>query len=160
MASENSPQTACTEWWRADTAALHVRKQEIEVLKRRLDAEQYAILAELNARGVRGCYGHSTLAGLIFQDFQVSQKEASARADRALALHPGVVGGGDMAPPLAPLTAEAAAEGAIGGGQIDAVIGALSRVPSLVPAEDVRAGPKEIAKAGRRMLDRMDPDGR
>ncbi len=137
-----------------------------------MDAEQYAILAELNSRGIRGCMGHSTLAGLIFQDFLVSEKEAGARADRALALHPGVVVGGDVAPPLAPLTAEAAAEGAIGGGQIDAIIDALARVPSFVPAEDVRAGekilvdlarragPKEIAKAGRRMLDRMDPDGK
>ncbi|WP_181774573.1 HNH endonuclease signature motif containing protein [Amycolatopsis pittospori] len=172
MASENSPPSACTEWWRVDTATLHARKQEIEVLKRRLDAEQYAIFAELNTRGIRGCYGHSTLMGLILQDFHVSEKEASARADRALALHPGVALGGDIVPPLAPLTADAAAEGAIGGSQIDAIIGALAQVPSFVPEEDVRAGekilvdlarragPKEIVKAGRRMLDTMDPDGK
>ncbi|MEU3628029.1 DUF222 domain-containing protein [Amycolatopsis coloradensis] len=159
----------CTEWWRAYTATLHVRKQEIEVLKRRLDAEQYAILAESNSRGVRGCTGHSTLMGVDFQDFTVSEKEASARADRALALHPGVVIGGDVVPPL---TAEAAAEDAIGDGQIGAIIGALAQVPSFVPEDDVRAeekilvdlarraGLKEIMKAGRRMLKMMDPDGK
>ncbi len=142
------------------------------MLKRQLDAEQYAILAELNSRGIRGCSGHSTLTGLIFQDFLVSEKEASARADRVLALHPGVAIGGDAVPPLAPLTSEAAVEGVIGGGQIDAIIGALSRVPSFVPEEKVRAGekilvdlarragPKEIVTAGRRMLNTMDPDGK
>ncbi|MEU3628257.1 HNH endonuclease [Amycolatopsis coloradensis] len=172
MASDNSLQGARTEWWRADTATLHARKQEIEVLKRQLDAEQYAILAELNTRGIRGCSGHSTLMGLIFQDFLVSEKEASARADRALALHPGVAIGGGVVPPLAPLTAEAAAEGAIGGGQIDVILGALAQVPSFVPDEEVRAGekilvdlarragPKEIVMAGRRMLNTMDPDGK
>ncbi|MEU3621799.1 HNH endonuclease [Amycolatopsis coloradensis] len=173
MASENTSQaSAPTEWWRVDTATLHARKQELEVLKRQLEAEQYAIFAELNARGIRGCSGHSTLAGLILQDFHVSKEEASARADRALALHPGVSIGGDKEPPLAPLTAEAAAEGAIGGGQIDAIIRTLSRIPSFVPDEAVRAGeaylvdtarnaaPPEIARAGRRLLDRLDPDGK
>ncbi|MEV6907676.1 DUF222 domain-containing protein [Amycolatopsis sp. NPDC051071] len=172
MASENTPQPTRTEWWRVDTATLHARKQELEVLKRQADAEQCAIFAELNARGIRGCSGHSTLAGLILQDFLVSKEEASARADRALALHPGVSIGGDTVPPLAPLTAEAAAEGAIGGGQIDAIIRTLGRIPSFVPEEAVRAGeaylvdkartaaPPEIARAGRRLLNRLDPDGK
>ncbi|EME61575.1 hypothetical protein [Amycolatopsis decaplanina] len=110
-----------TEWWRVDTATLHARKQELAVLKRQMNAEQNAILAEINARGVRACSGHSTLAVLIFEDFQVTDKEAGARADRVLALHPGVGVGGGVVPPLAPLTAEAAAEGAIGGSQIDAI---------------------------------------
>ncbi|SFJ53975.1 hypothetical protein SAMN04489731_1241, partial [Amycolatopsis regifaucium] len=88
MASENSPQGVRSEWWRTDTATLHARKQEIEILKRQLDAEQNAILAEINNRGVRGCSGHSTLAALIFEDFHVTDKEAGRRADRVLALHP------------------------------------------------------------------------
>ncbi|WP_410659012.1 DUF222 domain-containing protein [Amycolatopsis sp. lyj-112] len=171
MASENSSPSTCTEWWRADAAALHARKQELEVLKRQLDAEQYAILAELNARGIRGCSGHSTLAALIGQDFHVSEAEAKLRADRVLALHPGP-GFGDPTPPLAPLTASAAAEGAIGGGQIDAIIRTLDRIPSTVPAEAVRkgertlvdfarhSGPRAIAQAGRRLLDTLDPDGK
>ncbi|OKA08620.1 HNH endonuclease signature motif containing protein [Amycolatopsis regifaucium] len=172
MASENSPQGVRSEWWRTDTATLHARKQEIEILKRQLDAEQNAILAEINNRGVRGCSGHSTLAALIFEDFHVTDKEAGRRADRVLALHPAVVVGGEIVPPLAPLTAEAAAEGAIGGGQIDAIIRTLTRIPSTVPEEDVRsgekilvdlarhAGPRQIARAGRRLLDKLDPDGK
>ncbi|MFI0803230.1 HNH endonuclease, partial [Amycolatopsis lurida] len=84
MASDDASQRTSTEWWRVDTATLHARKQELEVLKRRLDAEQNAILAEINSRGVRGCSGHSTLAALIFEDFLVTDKEASARADRVL----------------------------------------------------------------------------
>ncbi len=172
MSSDDAPPKTTTEWWRVDTATLHARKQELEVLKRQLDAEQNAILAEINSRGIRGCSGHSTLAGLIFEDFLVSDKEAEARADRVLALHPGPSIGGDPEPPLAPLTAEAAAEGAIGGGQIDAIIKTLARIPSSVPAEDVRAGekilvelarhagPRQIARAGRRLLDELDPDGK
>ncbi|MEU3768227.1 DUF222 domain-containing protein [Amycolatopsis keratiniphila] len=172
MASNDAPPETPIEWWRVDTATLHARKQELEVLKRQLDAEQNAILAEINSRGIRGCSGHSTLAGLIFEDFLVSDKEAAARADRVLALHPGPSIGGDPEPPLAPLTAEAAAEGAIGGGQIDAIIKTLARIPSSVPDEDVRAGekilvelarhagPRQIARAGRRLLDELDPDGK
>ncbi len=172
MASDNSPQPTRTEWWRVDTATLHARKQELDVLKRQAEAEQYEVFAELNARGIRGCGGHSTLMGLILQDFLVSKEETAARADRALALHPGVSVGGDTVPPPAPLTAEAAAEGAIGGGQIDAILRTLGRIPSFVPEEAVRAGeaylvdtartaaPPEIARAGRRLLNRLDPDGK
>ncbi|WP_414944422.1 DUF222 domain-containing protein [Amycolatopsis sp. cmx-11-32] len=172
MASENSPQAARTEWWRADTATLHARKQENEVLKRQLDFEQDSILAELNTRGIRGCSGHSTLSALIGEDFHLIKGDADDRADRVLALHPGVSVDGAPVPPLAPLTAEAAAEGAIGGRQIDAIIRVLARIPSTVPDDGVRAGemtlvalarragPREIAKAGRRLLDHLDPDGK
>ncbi|WP_410657278.1 DUF222 domain-containing protein [Amycolatopsis sp. lyj-112] len=171
MVSENSSPSTRTEWWRVDTATLHARKQELEVLKRQLDAEQYTILAELNTRGIRGCSGHATLAALIAEDFHVSEAEAKLRADRVLALHPGP-GFGDPTPPLAPLTFAAAAEGAIGGGQIDAIIRTLDRIPSHVPEAAVRkgekalvdfarhSGPRAIARAGRRLLDRLDPDGK
>ncbi|MER6665641.1 HNH endonuclease, partial [Amycolatopsis japonica] len=64
MSSDDASPKTTTEWWRVDTAMLHARKQELEVLKRQLDAEQNAILAEINSRGIRGCSGHSTLAGL------------------------------------------------------------------------------------------------
>ncbi|OXM48133.1 HNH endonuclease, partial [Amycolatopsis alba DSM 44262] len=74
MASDSTSPTTPTEWWRADTATLHARKQELEVLKRQLDAEQNAILAEINIRGVRGCSGHSTLASMIYEDFRVTAK--------------------------------------------------------------------------------------
>nr|WP_272482582.1 DUF222 domain-containing protein [Amycolatopsis sp. BJA-103] len=144
MASDNRPQTTRTEWWRVDTATLHARKQELEVLKRQLDAEQNAVLAEINIRGVRGCSGHATLSAMIFEDFHVTGKEADARADRVLALHAGVAVGGDLVPPLAPLTADAACEGAIGGSQIDAIIRTLARIPSFVPEEDVRGGEKSL----------------
>ncbi|GAB3711246.1 HNH endonuclease signature motif containing protein [Amycolatopsis oliviviridis] len=172
MANDSASQTTPTEWWRVDTAVLHARKQELEVLKRQLDAEQNAILAEINLRGVRGCSGHSTLAAMIYEDFHVTEKEAKDRADRVLALYPGPSVGGDPAPPLAPLTAGAAAEGAIGGSQIDAIIRTLARIPSWVPEEKVRggekilvglarhAGPRAIARAGRRLLDKLDPDGK
>ncbi|MFC3447822.1 HNH endonuclease, partial [Amycolatopsis speibonae] len=46
MAIDSTSPTTPTEWWRVDTAMLHARKQELEVLKRQLDAEQNAILAE------------------------------------------------------------------------------------------------------------------
>ncbi|OXM56707.1 HNH endonuclease [Amycolatopsis thailandensis] len=172
VADSDRPETTRTEWWRVDTAALHARKQELEVLKRRVDAEQNAILAEINARGVRGCSGHSTLAAMIFEDFLLSDKEARDRADRVLALYPGPSIGGDPEPPLAPLTAQAAEEGAVGGSQIDAIIRTLARIPSSVPEEEVRggekilvdlarrAGPRAIARAGRRLLDKLDPDGK
>ncbi|HET6288206.1 MAG TPA: DUF222 domain-containing protein [Amycolatopsis sp.] len=172
MASDNAVLKTFTEWWRVDTAMLYARKRELEVRKRQVDAEQNAVVAEINARGVRGCSGHSTLAALIFEDFRVTEKEADARADRVLALHPGPAVGGDPGPPLAPLTAQAAAEGGIGGSQIDAIIRTLARIPSTVPEEDVRAeekilvdlarhaGPRQIARAGRRLLGTLDPEGK
>ncbi|WET78754.1 DUF222 domain-containing protein [Amycolatopsis sp. QT-25] len=101
----------------------------------------------------------------------MTDREAGVRADRVLALHAGPSIGGDPGPPLAPLTAQAAAEGVIGGAQIDAIIRTLARIPSTVPEEDIRAGekilvdlarhagPRQIAHAGRRLLDKLDPDG-
>ncbi|WET80767.1 DUF222 domain-containing protein [Amycolatopsis sp. QT-25] len=101
----------------------------------------------------------------------MADKEAHARADRVLALHVRPSIGGAPEPPLAPLTAHAAAEGVIGGSQIDAIIRTLARIPSSVP-EDVRAGekilvdlarhagPRQIARAGRRLLDTLDAHGK
>ena len=135
MASDNASPKTSTEWWRVDTATLHARKQELEVIKRQVDAEQNVILAEINARGVRGCSGHSTLAALIFEDFRVTEKEAHARADRVLALHPGPAVGGDPEPPLAPLTAQAAAEGVIGGLAFDGSRGTAQNFGDLLHAQ-------------------------
>ncbi|WP_410665230.1 DUF222 domain-containing protein [Amycolatopsis sp. lyj-84] len=172
MASDDRLRTTPAEWWRVDTATLRACKQELEVLKRQLDAEQNAILAEINIRGVRGCSGHSTLSAMIFEDFHVTGKEADDRADRVLALHAGVAVGGDRVPPLAPLTAEAAEDGAIGGSQIDAIIRTFARIPSYNPEEGVRGGakilvdlarysrPRQINQAGRRLPDELDPDGK
>ncbi|WET81359.1 hypothetical protein P3102_09130 [Amycolatopsis sp. QT-25] len=67
MASDNASPETSIEWWRVDTATLHARKQELEMRKRRLDAEQNAILAEINARGGAWVLGSFDVGGVDFR---------------------------------------------------------------------------------------------
>jgi hypothetical protein len=170
VTSTDSP-AAPTEWWRTESGVLVAELIERERRKRRLDAEQGQILAELDNRGIRDATGYGTLAALLQDACQVSVAEARARVGRAHALNPGRDVTGPERPPLAPVVAVAAVEGALGAGQIDAIIGTLAQLPDTVAEHDREqgekilvdlartAGPREITTAGRRLLAQLDPDG-
>lgn len=172
MTSIDTPESTRHEWWRADKHVLLSRTLEIENAVRKLQSEQYEVYAEIHRRGLRGVSGHDSLAGLIEDDLRLTPADAKARAERVLALHPTPTFTGQDVPAVAPLTAAAAADGAVGGAQIDPIIRTLAKIPATVPEEKVRdgerilvdlalvAGPKEIAKAGRNLLAHLDPDGK
>ncbi|MFC4084373.1 HNH endonuclease signature motif containing protein [Amycolatopsis samaneae] len=132
---------------------------------------QGEILAELERRGVREVTGYGSLARLLCETLHLPFSEAKTRAARAMALN----GTRDLTtgeqPPIAPATALAAVEGAVGAAQIDKILGVLGKLPTTVSgperdeaekilAELARAaGPREIDKAGARLLAQLDPDG-
>ncbi len=171
MTSTDASSLTRREWWRVEKNALLSRTVEIEIEKRKLEAEQYETYAEIHRRGLKAVSGHSSLSGLIQEDLLLSKKEADTRAERVLALHPTPAFTGDV-PALAPLTASAAADGAIGGSQIDAIIHTLAQIPADVPEQTVRggeqilvdlarsAGPRQITRAGRHLLNNLNPDGK
>ncbi|WP_020671785.1 HNH endonuclease signature motif containing protein [Amycolatopsis nigrescens] len=158
-------------WWRLDGRALVAELLSREREKRRLDAEQGQILAELDRRGVREATGYGTLAALLQESCHVSAAEARARVARARALNPGRDFAGTEQPALATATALAAMEGALGAGQIDAILAILGQLPDSTAEHEWglgekilvdlarTAGPREIAVAGWRLLTRLDPDG-
>jgi Domain of unknown function (DUF222) len=170
VTSTNTPE-ATTEWWRVDGSTLVTEYLNLERLKRRAEAEQGRILAEITNRGVRDATGYGTLTAFIREAVFVPHTEAKARADRATALNPGRDLTGTPTAPLAPATADAARDGVIGSAQIDAITSILGKIPATVDEHEREqgekilldlartAGTREIARAGKRLLDQLDPDG-
>ncbi|MCP2160353.1 protein of unknown function (DUF222) [Williamsia serinedens] len=78
---------------------------------------------------------------------------------------------GEKLPPRCPETADAMADGALGHEHVDAVLDVMAKVPSATPpemrdlAEEQLAeiarhhSPREITRAGARILSHLDPDG-
>ncbi|MFC4080233.1 HNH endonuclease signature motif containing protein [Amycolatopsis samaneae] len=171
MSTGGGTQTSRTEWWREDADCLLSELVRTERQQRRLAARQGEILAELERRGVREVTGYGSLARLLCETLHLPFAEAKARVARAVALN----GTQDLTtgeqPPIAPATALAAVEGAVGAAQIDKILGVLGKLPTTLPvgerdeaekilAELARtAGPREIDKAGARLLAQLDPDG-
>lgn len=145
--------------------------REREAWIRRWQAEQGAILAELQSRGVFAETGYGSLEALQSDILQISRREGRVRAKRALACHPTIGVGGREVVPVAPLAAEAAAAGEIGTEQLDDIVAILHRIPAEVPEEERAAHehslvslarvvePWRVRKAGRHLLARVNPDG-
>ncbi|WP_370947588.1 DUF222 domain-containing protein [Amycolatopsis sp. cg5] len=162
---------ALPEWWRLEDDALLMAYVAREREKRRLDAEQGQILAEVESRGVRDVSGYATVAQMLVDWVQIKPAEAKARVERARALNPRQDGGMRI-PALAPYAAAAALRGDLGPAQLDPIITALAGLPASVSTEDREtgehilvdlartAGPREITKAAVNLRDRLDPDGR
>ena len=170
MSNTETPTAAPPEWWRCEKDALVLDYIARERLKRRLDAEQGQILAEIESRGVRDTTGYATTAQLLNDCVHVSPSEAKARVDRARALNPRRDAGTEI-PALAPLAAAAALEGDLGACQLDPILSTLSALPVTVSEQEREngekilvdlardAGPKQIKRAAKRLLDQLDPDG-
>ncbi|MCU1679345.1 MAG: hypothetical protein JWQ81_84, partial [Amycolatopsis sp.] len=128
--------TTPTEWWRVDGPVLVTEYINLEENRRRAEAEQGRILAEIKRRGVRDTTGYGTLPALIRDTVHVSTTDALARVKRSEALHPGCDLTGTPTAPLAPATADAAREGVIGNAQIDAITSILGKIPATVSDHD------------------------
>jgi len=139
--------------------------------QRRLDAEVGQLLAEIDTRGAKATYGYGSTVAWLRDVAHLTTAEATKLLTRALALNPSRTLDGTPLPAAAPLTGAAAAEGAIGPGQIDTILAALTALPDTVSEEERTgaenilvtlardAGPSEIRKAGNRLRDLLDPDG-
>lgn len=74
MTSTDASSLTRREWWRVEKNALLSRTVEIEIEKRKLEAEQYETYAEIHRRGLKAVSGHSSLSGLIQEDLLLSKK--------------------------------------------------------------------------------------
>lgn len=116
--------------------------------KRRLDAEQGQILAEIESRGVKDVTGYAVLSQALVDWVQIKPAEAKARVDRARALNPRQDGGARI-PALAPYAAAAALDGDLGAAQLDPIIAGLAALPAWVSPEDRETGEKILVDLAR-----------
>src|ERR671919_775482 len=101
-----------------------------ETQLRLLQAEQTALLADAHSRG--GTFlGYSNIDTWQVDLLRISRKEANARTARAKALHP-TREGAAVLPALAPVVAQAAADGELDAEHIDAVLKTLDQIPGIV----------------------------
>jgi hypothetical protein len=139
VTSTNTPIPALHDLWRAGPLEL-VDSLKIRVREaRRLEAEVGQILAEVETRGAKATFGYGSTLALLEDIAHVTHAAAKKLLDRARALNPSHQIDGTPIPACAPLTGAAAAEGALGTGQIDAILTTLKAIPPTVPTED-RAG--------------------
>lgn len=157
-------------WWQADETELIAALTEREQQIRRLQAEQAAVIAEIDQRGPMPKYGYASTPKLLQDVLHIARRDAQARVERATACH-ATRGIGTMIPAAAPVVAEAAADGAIGTGHIDVLLEVLDGIPDEIPAEERlgyektlvtlarQAPPEAVRKVGRFLLARLDQDG-
>jgi hypothetical protein len=160
-----------TEVWQLDDDQLVAEAGELDTLINQLQAAQYARLAEIGSRGIPAQRGYGRPEAFLSDLFTISRSEANKRLKRARALHPTPGVTGTPIPAVAPATAQAAADGAVGPGQIDTVLDVLDRIPDTIPVDEREgyekaladyarvATPASVAKLGREVLVRVDPDG-
>ncbi|WP_344420543.1 HNH endonuclease signature motif containing protein [Amycolatopsis minnesotensis] len=115
--------------------------------------------------------GYPSTTALVAEVARTSSGAMRKLVARAIALNPGIGVGGVQIPAAAPLTGEAAAEGAISPLHAEGIISALQAIPATMPAEEREKTEKtlvdlarnattaEVAAAGQRLRDTLDPDG-
>nr|MDQ2957826.1 13E12 repeat family protein [Actinomycetota bacterium] len=145
----------------------------MEKARRKVEAFDHAVVAELEARNVPGRYvvrgSRQFLAGLL----NLSPGEAGVRVRQAHELGSRVTLTGDVLPPLLPVTAQARVAGAITGRQVEVIIGAITKLRAAeLPVEELGAAEaflveqahtfdaQVLAGIARQLVDTLDPDGR
>jgi hypothetical protein len=129
-----------------------------EATLRRQYGRTLELTAEAESRGVAVSQGYRDTATLLAMALRISRKEAKARVAQATT-------------PM-PLTTKTLQAGDIGPEQVHEIQKVLAQVPDTLPAEDrdqgeetlvelaLRAGPLDVAKAGKRLLGYWDLDER
>ncbi|MDQ2955794.1 MAG: HNH endonuclease [Actinomycetota bacterium] len=145
----------------------------MEKARRKVEAFDHAVVAELEARNVPGRYvvrgSRQFLAGLL----NLSPGEAGVRVRQARELGPRVTVTGDVLPPLLPVTAQARVAGAITGKQVEVIIHAITKLRAAeLPVEELDEAEaflveqahtfdaQVLAGIARQLVDTLDPDGR
>ncbi|ANN22152.1 HNH endonuclease [Amycolatopsis orientalis] len=159
------------ELWRAGKLELaHGVQQFLQVI-RVATAGLGRYLAEIESRGAKDLYGYGSTAKWFADVAGLSFGEARPVVNRAIALNPTRGLDGTELPAVAPATAAAAAEGAVGDERIQQILDFLASLPLDTSVEDREsaektlaelarhAGPRQLAKAEENLLGWLDPDG-
>ncbi len=159
------------ELWRAGKLELAHGVTETLTLMRAAAAVLGTYLAEIESRGAKDLYGYANTKMWLADVARIAPADAKKLVDRAVALNPTRALDGTEVPPLAPATAVAAAEGAVGEQHIDQIVAVLKRIPGHVSVENREAaekiladlardgGPGQIAAAEEGLMAWLDPDG-
>src|SRR5579875_2814776 len=144
---------------------------DLETQRRRLEAVDQRLLAEVADRGLAGDYGATSAPDLLVQLLRVSRREARARMRRAAEVGPRRGLTGEALAPIFPTVAAAVADGTISAEHTDVILKAVDAIPlHLQPEFDtvvenalVEAAttlePRQVAGIGNVLLERIDPDG-
>ncbi|QWF78424.1 hypothetical protein HUW46_01820 [Amycolatopsis sp. CA-230715] len=129
------------------------------------------VIAELDNGGSHEL-GYPSTTALVAEVARTASAAVRKLVARALAINPSRGIDGAEIPAAAPLTGEAAAEGAISPLHVDEIVSALQAIPDTVPVDEREKTEKtlvdlarnattaEVAAAGQRLRDTLDPDGR
>ncbi|WP_410654990.1 DUF222 domain-containing protein [Amycolatopsis sp. lyj-112] len=159
------------ELWRAGKLELAHGVAEALTLMRAAAAVLGTYLAEIESRGAKDLYGYANTKMWLADVARIAPADAKKLVDRAVALNPTRALDGTEVPALAPATAAAAADGAVGEQHIDRIIEVLKRIPAHVSVENRDAaekiladlardgGPGQIAAAEAGLMAWLDPDG-
>ena len=158
-------------WTTAPAAELTETVVGLEADRRRLEAVDQRLLAEVAERGLAGEYCRYSPAELLVTLLRVSPTEAKARVTRAQDLGPRRALTGEPLEPILPVTAEAVAAGEISSGHVGVIADCLDRIPAYMSHEVspvaermlVEAArhehPRQLAKTAALLIARLDPDG-
>ena len=145
--------------------------ERLETVRRRADAVDARVLAEVEERRIAGDLGRTSVADLLSVRLRVGRGEARARAARARDLGPRRAVSGEALEPIHAATADALAAGVINSGHVAVIGETLRHLPASIAAE--AAGPAEqfllqaarheepgaLRRTAQLLLARLDPDG-
>ncbi|UQX88071.1 HNH endonuclease [Jatrophihabitans telluris] len=153
------------------TQALLSELRAMETTRRRLEAIDVALVAELDNRAVASTVAARSTADLLSSMLHVSRAEARRRASAAGALGPRADVIGDALPPVVPELASALAAGEVSAEHVRVVLATLEKVPAELGAfvfeqaattltNAARStNPRELGLTAQRLLDTVDSDG-
>ena len=145
--------------------------KRLESVRRRFDAVDARVLAEVEERRIAGDLGRTSVADLLSVRLRVGRGEARARVARARDLGPRRAVTGESLAPLQAATAAALANGVINSGHVAVIGETLRHLPTAIaaeatgPAEDFllqaarHEEPGMLRRTAQLLLARLDPDG-
>lgn len=145
--------------------------REVERARRRLEALEHRLIAEIDERNLPGKHSMPSTSAMLAAALNLSPREAGQRVRQARHLGPRITITGERLPPLLPATAAARAAGEITAQHASVIIGMVGKLPITVPVAEVAQAEeflvqqarlfdaRVLAGIARQLLDTLDPEG-
>ncbi|NNG98112.1 DUF222 domain-containing protein [Gordonia araii] len=162
----SAPLSAVTEDGLLETARISER------LRRRQVGFDAQLLTEVNDRGAHEREGFVRLSTWLSHGLRLGRSEARRRYGQAQKIAKLTGMTGQTLPPALPATAAAVTAGDIGHQHVAVIMAVMRELPHSLPAEvkesaeadlagmAAQLAPGELSRAGRRLVELLDPDGR
>jgi hypothetical protein len=156
---------------RLDRDVLLALLRGLETQRRRLPVVDHALVAGLDQRGVAGELAARDTKTLLRDVLRLTPHQAAARYDAAIDLGPRRGLTGEVLPPLLPAVAAAQADGVVSAEHAAVITRVIEDLPPVMEPEQVAAveqrlvaeaarfDPSVLARIGRHLLERINPDG-